>query len=71
MPIIPYLFLEGRLAIAISVLTALTGLFILGVGKGRLVNKSPLLQGLETLGIGVVSAAIGFALGDVIPRLVT
>ena len=71
LPIIPYLFLEGRLAIAISVLTALTGLFILGVGKGRLVNKSPLLQGLEILGIGVVSAAIGFALGDVIPRLVT
>ena len=71
LPIIPYLFLEGRLAIAVSVATALTGLFVLGVGKGRLVNKSPLWQGLEILGIGVVSAAIGFALGDVIPRLIT
>ena len=70
-PIIPYMFLEGNAAIAISVGAALAGLFVLGVGKGRLVQKSPLLQGLEILGIGVVSAGIGFALGDVIPRLVT
>jgi hypothetical protein len=41
------------------------------MGKGRLVRKSPVLQGLEILGIGVVSAAIGYGLGDVIPRLVT
>ena len=70
-PIIPHMFLEGKLAIATSVGAALVGLFVLGVGKGRLVQKSPLLQGLEILGIGVVSAGIGFALGDVIPRLVT
>ena len=37
--------------------------------KGRLVSKSPVLQGLEILGIGVVSAAIGYALGGIIPRL--
>ena len=71
LPIIPYLFLEDRLAIAVSVTAALIGLFVLGVGKGRLVQKSPLWQGLEILGIGVVSAGIGFALGDIIPRLIT
>ena len=71
MPIIPHMFLDGDLAIAVSIAAALAGLFVLGVGKGRLVQKSPLLQGLEILGIGVVSAGIGFALGDVIPRLVT
>ena len=70
-PIIPHMFLDGKLAIAISVGAALAGLFVLGVGKGRLVQKSPILQGLEILGIGAVSAGIGFALGDVIPRLVT
>ena len=70
-PIIPHMFLDGDLAIAVSIAAALAGLFVLGVGKGRLVQKSPLLQGLEILGIGVVSAGIGFALGDVIPRLVT
>ena len=69
-PIIPYLFLTGGRAIGISVAGALVGLFVLGMGKGRLVQKSPILQGLEILVIGAVSAGLGFVLGDIIPRLV-
>jgi VIT1/CCC1 family predicted Fe2+/Mn2+ transporter/rubrerythrin len=69
-PIVPYLFFDGGQAIGISVAGALTGLFVLGMGKGRLVQRSPFLQGLEILGIGAVSAGLGFALGEVIPRLV-
>ncbi len=68
-PIAPYLFLSGATAIAVSITGALVALFVLGMGKGRLVRKSPLLQGLEILVIGVVSAALGFALGDMVPRL--
>jgi VIT1/CCC1 family predicted Fe2+/Mn2+ transporter/rubrerythrin len=70
-PIMPHFFLEGGPAIGISIGASLTALFFLGVGKGRMVRRSPLLQGLEILGIGAVSAGIGFALGDVIPRLIT
>ena len=70
-PILPHFFLEGGMAITVSIAAALTGLFFLGVGKGRLVQRSPLLQGLEILTIGAISAGIGFALGDVIPRLIT
>lgn len=70
-PIVPYLFLTGGTAIAVSITGALVGLFVLGMGKGRLVSKSPILQGLEILVIGAVSAAIGFALGDLVPRLFT
>ena len=69
-PITPYLFLRGGLAITVSITAALVGLFVLGMGKGRLVQKSPILQGLEILVIGAVSAEIGFALGDFIPRLI-
>lgn len=69
-PIMPHFFMEGGAAISVSIAAALTGLFILGVGKGRLVQRSPLLQGLEILGIGAVSAGIGFGLGDLIPRLI-
>ena len=69
-PIFPHFFLEGGAAISISIAAALTGLFILGVGKGRLVQRSPLLQGLEILAIGAISAGIGFGLGDLIPRLI-
>ena len=68
-PIVPYLVFTGGTAIAVSVSGALVGLFILGMGKGRLVSKSPILQGLEILVIGAVSAAIGFVLGDLVPRL--
>ena len=70
-PILPHFFMEGGPAIGVSIGAALTGLFFLGVGKGRLVQRSPLLQGLEILGIGAISAGIGFALGVLIPRLIT
>ena len=69
-PIVPYLFLEGTAAISVSITAALLGLLALGAGKGRLVQKSPLWQGLEILGIGALAAGIGYALGDVIPRLI-
>ena len=70
-PIIPHILLTGTAAISVSVAGALVALFVLGSLKGHLVQKSPILQGLEILGIGAVSAAIGFALGDGIPRLIS
>ncbi|MSQ06082.1 MAG: hypothetical protein EXR54_07450 [Dehalococcoidia bacterium] len=70
-PIVPYFFLTGGPAIGVSVAAALAGLFALGMAKGRMVRRSPLLQGLEILGIGSVSAGLGFVLGDVIPRLIS
>jgi VIT1/CCC1 family predicted Fe2+/Mn2+ transporter/rubrerythrin len=70
-PIAPYFFTTGGRAIAISVPAALLGLFALGMGKGRLVRRSPLLQGLEILAIGSISAGLGFLLGKVIPRLIS
>ena len=70
-PILPHFFLEGGTAIGVSIAAALTGLFILGVGKGRLVQRSPMFQGLEILAVGAISAGVGFGLGNLIPRLIT
>jgi VIT1/CCC1 family predicted Fe2+/Mn2+ transporter/rubrerythrin len=70
-PIIPYLFLSGTPAIEVSVAGALIGLFVLGMGKGRLVQRSPILHGLEILGIGAITAGVGFLLGEGIPRIFT
>ena len=70
LPIAPYLFMPVNLTtIGWSIGLSLTGLFALGLGKGRIVRKSPLLQGLEILGIGAVSAALAYALGELLPRL--
>lgn len=69
-PIIPFLFLAvGPAVIGWSVGLSLLALFGLGIVKGRIVRKSPLLQGLEILGIGAVSAALGYVLGEVLPRV--
>jgi len=70
-PIIPHMVFTGGTAIGVAIGVSLLGLFVLGVGKGRLVQRSPFFQGLENLGIGAVTAAIDFALGDGIGRLVT
>ena len=70
-PLVPHFLLTGSTAIGVSVGATLAGLFSLGLLKGRLVERSPLLQGLEILGIGTISAGIGYALGAFIPRLFT
>ena len=70
-PLIPHFFLTGGQAIGVSVGATLAGLFALGMLKGRLVERSPLFQGLEILGIGSLSAGVGYALGELIPRLFT
>ena len=70
-PIVPYFFLDGSSAILVSVTIALTGLFVLGIGKGRLVQKAPALQGFEVLAIGAAAAGVAYLLGVFIPRLLT
>jgi len=68
-PIVPYFFVGGGIGTFSSVAGALTALFILGTAKGRLVKRTPLLQGLEILAIGAGAAGIGWILGEVISKI--
>lgn len=70
-PVFPYFFATGWAALTSSIVATLVGLFVLGIGKGRMVQKSPILQGLEILLIGAAAAGIGFVLGEVVPRVFT
>ena len=68
-PIMPYFFLEVSTAIPVSVGVTLAGLYVLGMWKGRLVKKSPWIQGLEILIIGSVGAALSYGIGEAVPRI--
>ena len=68
-PIAPYFFMGGSAAIGASAAAALASLFALGMLKSRLSQRSPLVQAVEILLIGAAAAALGFGLGELIPRL--
>ena len=68
-PIIPYFFTGGNVAIGVSAGATLAALFALGLGKGRLVQRSPILQGVEILLIGAAAAGLGWVLGEIVPNL--
>ena len=61
--------LGGNLAIGVSAGATLAALFALGLGKGRLVQRSPIFQGLEILAIGAAAAGLGWILGEILPNL--
>lgn len=63
LPIAPIILLPRSISVIVSVILALLGLFILGLGKGKITGRSPLRSGLEVLVVGGVACAIGIAVG--------
>ena len=73
-PILPYLIStfgmwSGAMAVWISFIATAIALFLMGAGKTRFTLRKPIISGLEMLGIGVVSAALGYLLGVLVPQL--
>jgi len=68
-PILPYLFLVARMALGLSVgLTALA-LFGIGIGKAQVAHRNYLRSALEVVAIGLVAAAVTYAIGTQVPRI--
>jgi len=65
-PIFPYLILEGTSALSISVGLSALALFAVGVFKGYLAAKSPILSGVQFFAIAVGAAALGYLIGLVV-----
>lgn len=63
LPIAPIMFLPEQIAMKISIVSALAGLFFLGLGKGKITGRPPLRSGLEVLLVGGLACAIGIAVG--------
>jgi len=66
-PLIPYFILEGGPAIGISIALAVGTLFLMGVAKARLVQRNPIVSGLEMMAVGSVAAGIGYMVGVLLP----
>jgi VIT1/CCC1 family predicted Fe2+/Mn2+ transporter len=65
-PLLPIILLPIGISRNVSILAALTGLFLLGYIKGKVVQVSPLKSALEIFIIGGLATAIGIVVGNIL-----
>ncbi len=65
-PVIPIILLPRPEAIIGSIITAFTGLFVLGFIKGKIVKVNKIRSALQMLFIGGIAALIGIAVGFIL-----
>jgi VIT1/CCC1 family predicted Fe2+/Mn2+ transporter len=66
-PVVPYVFLHGTVVVVASLFATALGLFAMGAGKTWFTKRNPVRSGLEVLGIGLLAAGLGYALGTIVP----
>jgi VIT1/CCC1 family predicted Fe2+/Mn2+ transporter len=65
-PVFPYIFLEGMMAVFVSVACSMVGLFIIGAGITLFTGKSVLFSGVRQMAFGLAAAAVTYAIGRLI-----
>ena len=65
-PLAPIIFLSYPTSLWFSVILALSGLFMLGFTKGRLLNTSSLRGGLKILIVGGLATLLGILVGSLL-----
>ena len=63
-----YFILPAREAVLPAMILTLAVLFLVGVGKGKLLRKRPLFSGLEVMAVGTASGGLGYLIGIILPR---
>ncbi|MEI8232497.1 MAG: VIT1/CCC1 transporter family protein [bacterium] len=64
LPLSPYAFFPGPIAVTISIVASLTGLFLLGFGTALYYHRSnPAIRGFKMLFMGGLAVAIGMLVG--------
>ena len=66
LPLAPFLLTRGTLAIAISVVVALTALFLVGAAVSLLTGRSAIFSGLRQVAIGGAAAGVTYLVGSMI-----
>lgn len=65
-PVIPFFFFEGNLAIMLSVLFSAVGLFLIGSAITLFTGRGVLFSGFRQVLFGLIAAAITFGIGKLI-----
>ncbi|PIQ67336.1 hypothetical protein COY25_03345 [Candidatus Uhrbacteria bacterium CG_4_10_14_0_2_um_filter_41_7] len=65
-PLIPYVFLEVKTAMAPSIIFTALGLFVLGILKARITEGNWLRSSIEMVSISLTAAFLGFATGHLV-----
>jgi VIT1/CCC1 family predicted Fe2+/Mn2+ transporter len=65
-PIVPYFALQGINALYFSILLSAVTLFVVGVFKGYLAAKSPIISGIQFFAVAVGAAGLGYLIGLVV-----
>jgi VIT1/CCC1 family predicted Fe2+/Mn2+ transporter len=68
-PLFPYFFLHGVIAIITSIIATLIALFLIGISKGKVATLPYLKSGLQVMMVGGVSGVGGYLLGVVLPHI--
>jgi len=68
-PLFPYFFLNGKIAILTSIGATLLSLFGIGLLKGKFATLPYLKSGLQVLLVGAGSGIGGFLLGTFLPKI--
>ena len=68
-PVLPHVFLNGDIAVTVSVAATLAVLFAIGVLKSRWTHRSWWSSGLEIMFIGAVAGIAGYFFGSILPVL--
>lgn len=64
-PLLPIVFFPIEYSRNVAIISALTGLFILGYFKGKIVKVAPIKSAVEILLIGGVATIIGIVVGNI------
>jgi vacuolar iron transporter family protein len=62
-PMVPYLFVSVAAGILLSAIATIVALFIVGAAKTALTSRLWWRSGLESMGIGIVAAAVTYSVG--------
>lgn len=68
-PVLPFVFFDVTVAIAVAFVLSLAGLFALGYWKAKVSGTNPLRSGLEMLMVSAAAGTLGFIVGSVVGPL--